>query len=159
EREPGERDAVAAGQLARVDLVVAPLTVETRTQIAELRDADGRLEVRELEVEADLRMHVVPAGALHRPALVLERTYAPRYRVVVRRDDATLPGRDRLVRRERERARDAEEPQIPAAAPGSERLGGVLDDGDAARGCAPADRGHVGAAPAHMDGHDRARAR
>src|SRR5207247_2414600 len=129
--ETRKDDPVAAHELARVDLVVPALPVEPQAQLAELREADRGLEVRELEVEADLGMHVVSAGPLHGAALILERAKTCGDGVVIGGDDAALAGGDRLVRRERECPGRAEQPEAPRAPARAERLSCVLDDGDA----------------------------
>src|SRR5438094_460011 len=73
----------------------------------------------------------VAAGPLHRTALVLQRPESTGEAVVVGEHDPTLSGGDALVRRERQATGDADRAERTPVDARDERLGGVLDDGDA----------------------------
>jgi hypothetical protein len=66
----------------------------------ELRHADSGLQVCQLEIEPDARVHVVAAGAAHGPALILQLPQPDGQRLVVRHDEAPLSRRDGFVRGE-----------------------------------------------------------
>ena len=109
-----------------IDLVNAALPREALLEIVELPERHRRLEVRELEVEAERRMEVVSSGSSHRAALILQLADALRQLRVVGHEHAALPRRHRLVRRERETPGVAPRTEPPALVLAPERFRGVL---------------------------------
>src|SRR5207247_5202810 len=90
------------------------------------------LQIGQLEIEPDARVHVVTACAADRTPLIFQLSQPNRQRLVVGDDEPALASGDRLVRRERKAACPSERPEVPPGMTGEERFGGVLNDHDAA---------------------------
>jgi len=69
-KKPNRPEARQAHQVFPIDPFLA---LDAFFQDSELGESERRLEVCELEIEANRRMEVVAPGPLHGPALVLER--------------------------------------------------------------------------------------
>ena len=112
----------------------------------DLGQPEGRLQVRQPEVEAELA-RAGSAGPAESPGCAC-RARALGQRIVVDQQHAAFAGRDQLVGVEAEAARRAEAAGAAAAVLGAVRLGGVFDDragrsarpGPAAGPCRPGGR-------------------
>ncbi|MFO0897201.1 MAG: hypothetical protein U0836_07225 [Pirellulales bacterium] len=74
--EAGQAHGGTIGQTLVVDCIRPALASNPLVEPLELREADGCLQVRELEVPAERWMRIVAAGAALRPALILDLTQA-----------------------------------------------------------------------------------
>ena len=128
------RDFVDAGERLPVHAVHVGEATNAGVEPLQLGQADGGLEIRELEVEPDTGMNVVAACSTDRPALILQFAKSHHQALIARDHEAALARRDRLVRREREAAGLAEGAEPSFAVTRAQRLRRVLDDGDPMRG-------------------------
>ena len=102
--EAGQENPGQIAEPSGIAEVDRPHSLKPLLQMPKLCHAHRGLKVRKLEIVSDAVVHVVPARAAHRPPLIFQLAEPSAEAVVVGQNGAALPGRDRLVGREREAA-------------------------------------------------------
>ena len=121
------RDAVDLGHVGLVPTGDAIAVGEHVVEPFQLRDADRRMNIGEPVVEAQARMH--QPGAVVRAPLVDQALQMPGKVAVVGQDDPAFGRCHLLVGVEREDRRVPERAIRPSVVVATDRLAGVLDDG------------------------------
>src|SRR5262249_6300098 len=152
-------DLTDSGKPPDVLTIDARQTFNARFQPGQLSEADARLHVGQFEVKSNARMNVVPSCAAHGASLIFQLTHSYGKRLIIGYDQTSLPGRDRLVRRERETAGEAEGAETLPPVTRSKRLRRIFNHDEAARGRDLQDSIDRRRPSADMDRHDRLRPR
>src|SRR5271157_2273992 len=100
ERDHG--DSVNSAQTLAVTFIDTPHSASPARQVLELSQADGSLQIRELEIVAYTVVSIVASSAPRRPALILQFAKPHMQLIIIRGNQAALSSGYRFVGRKRE---------------------------------------------------------